>query len=94
MAGDFSKQRYLASMEGAVLGGQLAAKAIAEAALAQDLDPKFVPPRKLMERPKDLAAPDADETTPDRCMYSVRLGNVPEAVQEELNALAPAEVYK
>lgn len=94
MAGDFSKQRYLASMEGAVLGGQLAAKAIAEAALTQDLDPKFVPPRKLMERPKDLAAPDADETTPDRCMYSVRLGNVPEAVQEELKALAPAEACK
>ena len=94
MAGDFSKQRYLASMEGAILSGQLAAKAIAESALAQDTDLKFVSPRKLMERPKDLAAPDAHETTSDRSMYTVRLGIVPEVVLEELKAPATAQVHK
>ena len=30
MAGDFTKQRYLASMEGAVFSGKLAAEAIVE----------------------------------------------------------------
>ena len=30
LAGDYTKQRYLASMEGAVLSGKLAAKAVAE----------------------------------------------------------------
>ena len=33
LAGDYTKQKYLASMEGAVLSGKLAAKAIAEDAL-------------------------------------------------------------
>lgn len=34
LAGDYTKQRYLASMEGAVLSGKLAAKAVAEDAVA------------------------------------------------------------
>jgi hypothetical protein len=33
LAGDYTKQRYLASMEGAVLSGKLAAKAVAEDAV-------------------------------------------------------------
>lgn len=33
LAGDYTKQRYLASMEGAVLSGKLAALAVAEDAL-------------------------------------------------------------
>ena len=33
LAGDYTKQKYLASMEGAVLSGKLAAKAISEDAL-------------------------------------------------------------
>lgn len=65
-AGDFSKQRYLASVEGAILSGQLAAKTVAETFLTQEKDPDYKSPRKLTERPQDVAAPDASETTPDR----------------------------
>ena len=86
MAGDFSKQRYLASMEGAILSGQLAAKAVAESAFAQQSKLSFEPPRQLTERPLDASASDADEITPDMSMYTVRLGSVPPSVQEELEA--------
>lgn len=85
MAGDFAKQRYLASMEGAILSGQLAAKAVATAALEQESDASFVPPRQLTERPKDPSAPDANDTTPDMNMYTVRVASdVPSSVQAEL----------
>lgn len=43
MAGDFTKQRYLASMEGAVLSGKLAAEAIID-----DLATKGAPASKSM----------------------------------------------
>ena len=87
MAGDFSKQRYLASMEGAILSGQLAAKAVAESALEQE-DHAFVAPRQLTERPKDRAAPNADDSTPDMSMYTVRVeNNVPLSIQEELETV-------
>jgi len=85
MAGDFSKQRYLASMEGAILSGQLAAKAIAEGSLQGDQNPGCVVPRKLSERPKDMSMDDAQETTPPMTMYVVRLANdIPNEVQQEL----------
>jgi 15-cis-phytoene desaturase len=51
MAGDFSKQKYLASMEGAVLSGQLAARALAESALQDEANPNHFVARKLKERP-------------------------------------------
>lgn len=85
MAGDFSKQRYLASMEGAILSGQLAAKAVAETALEREADPAYNAPRKLTERPMNTAASDAQDTTPDRQMYTVRLANtIPKEVEQEL----------
>jgi 15-cis-phytoene desaturase len=86
MAGDFSKQRYLASMEGAILSGQLAAKAVAESALEKERDPTFKgAPRQLTQRPKDQTAPNANDSTPDMSMYTVRVeNNVPSSIQEEL----------
>ena len=84
MAGDFSKQRYLASMEGAVLSGQMAAKALAETTLENETNPNYTKPRSLTERPMNPSAEDADDTTPDRQMYTVRLGSVPKEVEEEL----------
>jgi len=77
-----------ASMEGAILSGQLAAKAVAESALAQDKDPTIASPRQLTERPKDSSADDANEVTPDMTMYTVRLDNAPSYVLEELEAVA------
>ena len=88
MAGCFSKQKYLASMEGAILSGQLAAKAV------QDLDLKrssshFVLPAKLSERPFDSNAEFASERTPDRQLYRVRVAEtLPKDVEEELKVLA------
>jgi 15-cis-phytoene desaturase len=85
MAGDFSKQRYLASMEGAVLSGQLAAKALAESALMAP-EKSHVDPRKLTERPMNPSAEDyAQAPTPDRQMYTVRLGSIPKEVEDEMN---------
>jgi 15-cis-phytoene desaturase len=84
MAGDFAKQKYLASMEGAILSGQLAAKVVAEAVLRHEADPDHVPPRKLKDRPKNLSAADANDKTPDRQLYTVRLGAIPDVVQQEL----------
>jgi 15-cis-phytoene desaturase len=93
MAGDFSKQKYLASMEGAVLSGQLAARALAETSLRDEANPKPFVARKLNERPMNPSASDANERTPDRQMYTVRLGSVPKEVEEELGgqaAMSPA----
>jgi 15-cis-phytoene desaturase len=85
MAGDFSKQRYLASMEGAILSGQLAAKAVAETSLREEQSAAFLVPRKLSERPKDMTAVDAQEITPPMTLYIVRVANeLPEDVQKEL----------
>jgi 15-cis-phytoene desaturase len=93
-AGDFSKQKYLASMEGAILSGQLAARAVSEKAalMAKSSTPW---PRALTERPIDPQAPDAKEsTTPDRTMYvAQRALEIPHDVQNELNGLpSPATV--
>lgn len=69
LAGDFTKQKYLASMEGAVLSGQLAAKSLAEIILQREASPTYNPPEKLTARPADRNAPDAKETTPPMQMY-------------------------
>ena len=88
MAGDFSKQKYLASMEGAILSGQLAAKAV------QDLDferssSNFELPAKLSERPFDNNVEFASERTPDRQLYRVRVAEtLPKDVEAELKVLA------
>jgi 15-cis-phytoene desaturase len=88
VAGDFSKQKYLASMEGAILSGQLAAKAIAETFADEnnDKESSSSPPRQLTQRPRDPKAEDANQVTPDRTLYKVRVaGTVPKEVEEELN---------
>ena len=92
VAGDFSKQRYLASMEGAILSGQLAAKQVAESFLRRDErgeQPSSVKTtsRKLTNRPRDPNAPDANQTTPDRTMYQVRVGDIPSEVLAELDQM-------
>lgn len=87
MAGDFSKQKYLASMEGAILSGQLAAKAV------QDLDferssSNFEMPARLSERPFDSSVEFANEVTPDRQLYRVRVADtLPKEVQAELKTI-------
>jgi 15-cis-phytoene desaturase len=87
VAGDFSKQRYLASMEGAILSGQLAAKVVAESSLEREADASYVPPYKLTERPADPRAPDANEVTPAMSLYRVRVSETPADVQKELEQL-------
>ena len=85
MAGDFSKQRYLASMEGAILSGQLAAKVVAETSLKEEQSVSHKAPRKLTERPKDMMASDAQERTLPMTMYTVRVApEIPKDVQQEL----------
>jgi 15-cis-phytoene desaturase len=87
MAGDFSKQKYLASMEGAILSGQLAATAV------QDLDferssSNFQLPAKLSERPFDSSVDFANEVTPDRQLYRVRVAeSLPKEVEAELKTM-------
>jgi 15-cis-phytoene desaturase len=86
VAGDFSKQKYLASMEGAILSGQLAAKAIAETFTDENDEESSSTPRQLTQRPRDPKAEDANKVTADRTLYQVRVaGTVPKEVQEELN---------
>ena len=70
VAGDFSKQKYLASMEGAILSGVLAAKAVADSFLEVD---QPAAPRQLTPRPRDPHATDANSVTPDRTLYQVRV---------------------
>jgi hypothetical protein len=88
MAGDFSLQKFLASMEGAILSGQLAATAFSKVWLENQSNSfEFVAPRQLTERPRNPAAADADERTPDRKMYTVRVAStIPPEVEEELAA--------
>lgn len=90
-AGDFSKQRYLASMEGAILSGKLAAKAFAEDELQRERDQSYKRPRQLTHRRKDPEAPDANLKTPDFTMYQARLASsIPKEVDDELNAVEEA----
>ena len=90
-AGDFSKQRYLASMEGAILSGKLAATAVANQWLLQQQKQEGQetcherPARQLKERPRDETAPDANDVVPDRTLYVARrAATIPPEVKEEL----------
>jgi 15-cis-phytoene desaturase len=87
-AGDFSSQKYLASMEGAILSGQLAAKAVADSyvnAASNDQSAVVAPPRQLTPRPADPSAADAHDVVPDRTMYVAKVAShIPASVQEEL----------
>jgi 15-cis-phytoene desaturase len=83
-AGDFSKQKYLASMEGAILSGLLAATAIADSFAEMESNGVVTVPRQLTPRPANPNAEDYDYTTPARTLYSVYRGKTPKAVQEEL----------
>lgn len=71
IAGDFTKQKYLASMEGAILSGQLAAKQLADFILQQESSAKniAVPPPRIAERPANPNALDVNDVTPDMQMY-------------------------
>lgn len=75
-AGDFSLQKYLASMEGAILSGVLAATAVSE-------DFASLPTcRKLEDRPRDAVS---DPPTPPMTMYvTQRVTDLPESVEQEL----------
>lgn len=85
-AGDFSRQKYLASMEGAILSGKLAAKAVAEWHLQQTSSTK-ASIRQLTQRPRDSHAADANERTPDRTMYVAQVAReIPREVEAELRA--------
>lgn len=87
MAGDFSKQKYLASMEGAILSGQLAAKAVQDIDLERGLG--YNAPLQLKERPFNGNVEFANEVTPDRQLYRVRVAaNLPEEVDAELKSIA------
>lgn len=88
MAGDFSKQKYLASMEGAILSGQLAAKVVQNLDLDRSVS-NYDLPAKLTERPFDASVEFANEVTPDRQLYRVRVAtDLPKEVQEELSRMA------
>ena len=86
MAGDFSKQRYLASMEGAILSGQLAAKTVSETILQREKNGYIAPPQ-LHERPFDPNVEFSDEITPDKQLYRVRVTDIPKDVEDELLSL-------
>lgn len=93
MAGDFSKQKYLASMEGAVLSGKLAAITLAETIAERDGDSSsYVPPPQLKERSMDTNAEDSFQVTPDYEMYRVRVASVPSDIQAELDSLASSSL--
>ena len=83
MAGDFSKQKYLASMEGAILSGQLAAKVLSETVI----DKPTQNTNKLTERPFDPNYEDSNDITPDKQLYNVRIGQIPSEVEEELQLM-------
>lgn len=87
MAGDFSKQKYLASMEGAILSGQLAAKAASEAILGREKQTNFEEAPKLEDRPFNKNAQFANEVTPDKQLYRVRVVETPKDIQTELASL-------
>ena len=82
-AGDFSKQRYLASMEGAILSGKLAATVVADKWIGMETVDTNTRPRQLTERPRDIDAENV--ITPDRTMYiTQRSTGIPSDVQQEL----------
>ena len=76
MAGDFTKQKYLASMEGAILSGQLAAKTVAEEVLEREQNSSWIEPSRLPERPFNDKAADAKDVTPDRELYRVTVSTL------------------
>jgi 15-cis-phytoene desaturase len=85
VAGDFSKQKYLASMEGAILSGVLAATAVAEDVIANGGMPSC---RQLPERPGDTPV----VPTPPMQMHMTRRasgGTIPIDIQQELSSMAP-----
>lgn len=86
MAGDFSKQKYLASMEGAVLSGQLAAKVAADKVLESE-SKQYEPLPKLTERSLNKEAEGWDKVTPDKQLYRVHVAETPKQVQSELDSL-------
>lgn len=88
MAGDFSKQKYLASMEGAVLSGQLAAKAVANTIIERNNENNYEAAPQLTERPFDINAEYSEEITPDRQLYRVRVIDIPKEIQTELDSLS------
>ena len=81
--GDFSKQKYLASMEGAILSGVLVAREIADAA-RKGIESS----RQLPAMPFDASSEDANESTPVRTMYITKPGKIPASVQELLEPVA------
>ena len=86
-AGDFSRQKYLASMEGAILSGVLAATAVAEdEAVASNNQPITTSrPRQLTPRPS-LMNNGPGITTPPMTMYvTQRATAIPKVVQDELD---------
>jgi 15-cis-phytoene desaturase len=86
MAGDFSKQKYLASMEGAILSGQLAAKTVSEMILDREKN-GYVGPPQLQERSFNPSVEFSDEITPDRQLYRVRVADIPKDIEDELRSL-------
>jgi len=92
-AGDFSKQKYLASMEGAILSGQLAARAVAEDALqAEKNKSSTIPPRQLTPRPPLRKDDPTTTITPPMTMYVTQRppSTVPDVVQAELDGASVA----
>ncbi len=90
MAGDFSKQKYLASMEGAILSGQLAAKAVQDIDLERGAE--YDAPMQLQDRPFNGNAKFANEITEDRQLYRVRVAeSLPQEVEAELKTMAGME---
>jgi 15-cis-phytoene desaturase len=78
VAGDFSKQKYLASMEGAILSGVLAATAVAEDIVAKGSLPSF---RRLSERP---GTTPVVPTAPMQMHRTRRQSTIPTDIQQEL----------
>merc|ERR1719215_2142564 len=76
MAGDFTKQKYLASMEGAILSGQLAAKAVADTILSRETMQNWTEPDRLEEKPFDKNFHDANDRTADKQLYMVKVGSI------------------
>jgi 15-cis-phytoene desaturase len=89
-AGDFSKQKYLASMEGAILSGVLAAQEVADSFLQRDDNIDL--PRQLTPRPAREDAEDFDTVTPDHELYRVRVSKIPKEVENELGERTERQV--
>ena len=70
-------------MEGAILSGQLAAKAAAEAILEREKD-TFEEAPKPKNGPFNKNAQFSNEIKPDKELYRVRVVDVPKEVEREL----------